>query len=82
MLLFFPRDVLDEILNLIESVSDGFPSYSFNHVFSCINIRQVPMKVFQTRARRASVQTSSEGPANVNAQKCINLLYSLALSDP
>ena len=26
---FFPRGVLDEILNLIESVSEGFPSYSF-----------------------------------------------------
>ena len=25
----FPRDVLDEILNLIESVSEDFPSYSF-----------------------------------------------------
>ena len=24
----FPLDVLDEILNLIESVSEGFPSYS------------------------------------------------------
>ena len=29
MLSFFPRGVLDEILNLIESVSKGFPSYSF-----------------------------------------------------
>ena len=29
MLSFFPRGVLDEILKLIESVSDGFPSYSF-----------------------------------------------------
>ena len=28
VLSFFPRDVLDEILNLIESVSEGFPSYS------------------------------------------------------
>ena len=28
MLSFFPRDVLDEILDLIESVSEGFPSYS------------------------------------------------------
>ena len=28
MLSFFPRDVLDEILNLIESVSEGFPSYT------------------------------------------------------
>ena len=30
MLSLSPRDVLDEILNLIESVSEGFPSYSFN----------------------------------------------------
>ena len=28
MLSFFPRGVLDEILNLIESVSEGFPSCS------------------------------------------------------
>ena len=28
VLSFFPRDVLDEILNLIESVSEDFPSYS------------------------------------------------------
>ena len=27
MLSFFPRGVLDEILNLIESVFEGFPSY-------------------------------------------------------
>ena len=26
--IFFPRDVLDEILDLIESVSEGFPTYS------------------------------------------------------
>ena len=29
MLSFFPRDVLGEILNLIESVSEGFPTYSY-----------------------------------------------------
>ena len=29
MLYFFPRGVLNEILNLIESVSEGFPSYSY-----------------------------------------------------
>ena len=28
VLSFFPRGILDEILNLIESVSAGFPSYS------------------------------------------------------
>ena len=32
MLSFFPRDVLDEILNLIESVCEGFPSYSCQKV--------------------------------------------------
>ena len=32
VLSFFPRDVLDEILNLIESVSEDFPSYSFSLV--------------------------------------------------
>ena len=31
MLFFFPRGVLDEILNLIESVSEGFPSYFCVH---------------------------------------------------
>ena len=31
VLSFFPRDVLDEILNLIESVSEDFPSYSCSH---------------------------------------------------
>ena len=37
MLSLFPRSVLDEILNLIESVSEDFPSYSLvrftAHVF-------------------------------------------------
>ena len=35
MLSFFPRGVLDEILNLIESVSEEFPSYSspFTDIF-------------------------------------------------
>ena len=34
VLSFFPRDVLDEILNLIESVSEDFPSYSFCKLFA------------------------------------------------
>ena len=29
VLSFFPRDDLDEILGLIESVSEGFSTYSF-----------------------------------------------------
>ena len=35
MLSFFPRGVSDEILNLIESISEGFPSYSY--IFSTEN---------------------------------------------
>ena len=31
VLCFLPRGVLDRILNLIESVSEGFPSYSFTY---------------------------------------------------
>ena len=34
MLSFFPRGVLDEILNLIELVSEGYPSYSVKYRFS------------------------------------------------
>ena len=32
VLSFFPRDALDEILNLIQSVSEGFPTYSFKKI--------------------------------------------------
>ena len=39
MLSFFPRGVLDEILNLIESVSDDFPSYSCT---GCLNVHILP----------------------------------------
>ena len=47
VLSFFPRDVLDEILNLIESVSEDFPSYSCHsynyqiimiHMYMCIHL--------------------------------------------
>ena len=34
VLSFFPRDVLDEILNLIESVSEDFPSYSYTNMYA------------------------------------------------
>ena len=36
VLFFFPRGVLDEILNLIESVSEGFPSYFFMYPKFCV----------------------------------------------
>ena len=34
MLSFFPRDVLDEIWDLIESVSEGFRTYSLINLIS------------------------------------------------
>ena len=34
MIFFYPRDVLDEIWDLLESVSVGFPTYSHQLVFS------------------------------------------------
>ena len=36
MLSFLPRGVLDEILNLIESVSEGFPSFSCISELLCL----------------------------------------------
>ena len=38
MLSYFPRDVLDKILNLIESVFEGFPTYTLKtsaHIHLC-----------------------------------------------
>ena len=41
VLSFFPRDVLDEILNLIESVSEDFPSYS---LLAIMNGKQINLQ--------------------------------------
>ena len=41
VLSFFPRDVLDEILNLIESVSEDFPSYSFRTLRFILTFHEV-----------------------------------------
>ena len=39
MLSLFPRGVLDGVLNLIESVSEGFPSYtSVIHIVFCVQM--------------------------------------------
>ena len=59
VLSFFPRDVLDEILNLIESVSEDFPSYSWpehRSLYLSQNTVKKPEKpkfeVFHLKARR------------------------------
>ena len=38
VLSFFPLDVLDEIWDLIESVSEGFLTYSLLGLFTCSNV--------------------------------------------
>ena len=52
VLSFFPRDVLDEILNLIESVSEDFPSYSYyrklHFTATCYIPRCIQMHVIST----------------------------------
>ena len=46
VLSFFPRDVLDEILKLIESVSEDFPSYSFKSWWSQLLLRNIVKVLF------------------------------------
>ena len=58
MLSFFPRGVLDEILNLIESVSEGFPSYSYTAYSSKseMNIYRVAKK--QKKKKKKNIADS------------------------
>ena len=57
MLSFFPRGVLDEILNLIESVSEGFPSYSFKHL--AVQIRNLDVDTEGSKLRWTEIRTAS-----------------------
>ena len=54
MLSFFPRGVLDEILNLIESVSEGFPSYSSIYLYVLTKIDTAVGSIFR-RGNRTEV---------------------------
>ena len=46
VLFFLPRGVLDEILNLIESVSEGFPSYFYYHFKMIVKVGRKTLKNF------------------------------------
>ena len=48
MLSFFPRGVLDENLNLIESVSEDFPSFSFIWEESMELVKDLVQKIINT----------------------------------
>ena len=62
MLSFFPRGVLDEILNLIQPVSEGFPSYSWT-------VASPKMKICnRSSVRKLRLQGKSYGVDNIPAE--------------
>ena len=63
MLSFFPRDVLDEILNLIESVSEEFPSYS------CLSLQ------FEESGVQVSISRSETTLLKLSIALLIGVLY-------
>ena len=67
MLSCFPRGVLDEILNLIESVSEGFPSYSFNDENEPGNCKKARLDAVP---QTLSVAISNDGARCQNQGKC------------
>ena len=46
VLFFFPLDVLDEIWDLIESVSEGFLTYTYSSDLPCRRFRSSVVRVF------------------------------------
>ena len=53
MLSFFPQGVLDEILNLIKSVSEGFPSYF------CYKVIVFTLKSFYRSVKRSTLPATA-----------------------
>ena len=66
MLSFFPRDVLDEIWDLIESVSKGFPTYSYGVRILALAFIQIYIKF------------SSDRYANKSRNNCMKKQYTKA----
>ena len=60
MLSFFPRGVLEEILNLIESVSEGFPSYYYNYTVIRWKTRLTSLQAIDNKDAVQSEQLVSE----------------------
>ena len=78
VLSFFPRDVLDEILNLIGSVSEGFPSYFYKTEIVIekylinlpINI-YLPILKFRTTNHRLPVELGRLVLKTYDERKCL-----------
>ena len=91
VLSFFPRDVLDEILNLIESVSEDFPSYSLkslgisalDHLASGIKSNPTGRKTHSKTNRRTVHNKFHKGRGRKNSvKKAISRKYSNLKFDP
>ena len=65
VLSFFPRDVLDEILNLIESVSEDFPSYSFIQQYQRLRIPEKIIQCCSVMGCRANPGFNPHGTTNL-----------------
>ena len=74
MLSFFPRGVLDEILNLIESVSEGFPSYT--SVIHRRRDKEIYSKCADAAIEKERVQRDKNGNMNNAA------FYAVSSSSP
>ena len=59
--LFDPRDVLDEILNLIGSVSEGFPSYSYIYIYIYIPTKDISVVSYALQGEYSSGRGFSWG---------------------
>ena len=76
MLSFFPRDVFGEILNLIESISEGFPSYSSTTKFLLLSLNVVKpsnnnnvvfsLSEFRKRIARSHVMKEKRNCKSIN----------------
>ena len=79
MLSFFPRGVLDEILNLIESVSEGFPSYPSYGVYisQLIRFARVSSHVddFNTRNKVLTAKLLRQGYRCHKIRKAFSKFY-------
>ena len=74
MLSFFPQGVLDEILDLIESVSEDFPSY-FYHEVIFLKCRILKCFPFNMEFRQRKSRSHSLGQKGSNKRKKELLLH-------
>ena len=61
VLSFFPLDVLDEIWDLIESVSEGFFTYSFKHLRKLV-LKKKNLNIFSMHFSGSNPEPPDVGP--------------------